>query len=65
VKISFHNNSYEEMKNKQVFYNSQLLLNKNKHKINNLYASVEDITLTGKKIKNSIHSTTKESILRS
>jgi len=54
VKIGSEIKNYSEIKDRQVFYNSQLLLNKNKQKINSLYVNLEDITLQKNKINKNI-----------
>ena len=45
MKIKFDKNNYENLKNKKLFYNAQLLLYKNKNKILFKNISVKDIVL--------------------
>lgn len=45
---------YINLKNQQVFYNSKLLLNKNKKKIDNIYTGLKNISIEKKKINNNI-----------
>ena len=45
---------YNQLKEKQIFYNSKLLLNKNKKKIDNLYVNISNINLKKDKINANI-----------
>jgi cytochrome oxidase Cu insertion factor (SCO1/SenC/PrrC family) len=54
IKIGNEKNSYEELKNKYLFYNSQFLLNKNKNKINTIYTNTKDISTKKEKLNGNI-----------
>jgi type III secretory pathway lipoprotein EscJ len=49
-----YKNKYKELKNRQLFYNSQLLLNKNKNKIKTTYAIRKEIAVDKNKINANI-----------
>lgn len=54
LKISNEENSYAHLKDKQIFYNSKLLLNKNKKKIENMHVKINDIKIEQHKINKNI-----------
>ena len=54
LKIEENKNQYNELKNRQLFYNSQLLLNKNKNKIKTTCAIRKQIAFDKKKINANI-----------
>lgn len=46
--------NYETLKRRQLFYNAQLLLNKEKKKINSLFSDLKNITLDKNKVNKNI-----------
>ena len=54
LKVGNKKGGYNQLKEKQIFYNSKLLLNKNKKKIDNLYVNISNINLKKDKINANI-----------
>jgi len=54
LKIGNKENNYHELKSRQLFYNSQLLLNKNQKKINTQYANAKNIVLKKERINKNL-----------
>jgi hypothetical protein len=49
LKVGSADKNYQDLKNQQIFYNSRILLNKNKKKIDNIYEDLSNIVLEKKK----------------
>lgn len=54
LKVGSADKNYQDLKNQQIFYNSRILLNKNKKKIDNIYEDLSNIVLEKKKINSNI-----------